>query len=138
MKMKVKVDELGFLPTRSHAGDAGLDLYTPRPIVLTEGGMVKVHLGISLELPPDTFGKIEGRSGLAMHGVDALGGVIDEGYRGEIAVVLKNHSDHRIIFNRGERIAQLIVLPYCNATPERADKLSGSERGGDGFGSTGH
>lgn len=138
MKMKIKVDELGFLPTRSHPGDAGLDLYTPRPVVLPAGGMVKVHLGISLVLPFDTFGKIEGRSGLAMRGVGVLGGVIDEGYRGEIAVVLKNNSDHRIVFDRGDRIAQLIVLPYINVTPERVDELGSSERGGDGFGSTGH
>lgn len=135
--MKVKVGDFGYLPTRSHITDAGMDLYAPKPVVLPAGGLVKVHLDIAVQLPVSTYGKIEGRSSLAARGVDVLGGVVDEGYRGEIAVVLKNNSDFRLEFNRGDRIAQLIVQPYIAVTPELVDELDDTERGAGGFGSTG-
>lgn len=136
--MKIKVGPTGFLPTRGHTTDAGLDLYTPTAVSLPAGAIVTVKLDIAAQLPPTTYGKIEGRSGLAARGIDVLGGVIDEGYRGEIAVVLTNNSKHRIEFNRGDRIAQLIVQPYLTVMPVRASDLDDTERGAGGFGSTGN
>lgn len=135
--MKVKLDKHGHLPTRGHDTDAGLDLYAPMDIALPADGVVKVHLGVSIQLPVNTYGKIEGRSSLAARGIDVLGGVVDEGYRGEIAVVLKNNSSHRLTLNGGDRIAQLIVQPYIAVTPELVEELDDTERGAGGFGSTG-
>ncbi|WP_408934977.1 dUTP diphosphatase [Corynebacterium marquesiae] len=136
--MKFKVGPTGYLPIRAHDTDAGLDLFTPKAVSLPAGAIVKVELGIAAQFPPATYGKIEGRSSLAARGVDILGGVVDQGYRGEIAVVLKNNSDFRLEFNRGDRIAQLIVQPYVAEMSERANELDDTERGAGGFGSTGN
>ena len=102
------------VPTRKH-GSAGYDLYSTEDLVIPSLGTAKVRLGISIALPENTYGRIAPRSGLALKGIDVGGGVIDGDYRGEVAVVLFNHgSTYRV--HRGDRIAQLIIIPIL--TPE--------------------
>lgn len=130
------------LPTRSHADDAGLDLYDPTPVAdgglyLRPGETATVPLGIALELPADHFGLLRERSGHALQGIHVLGGVIDSGYRGEVVLVLHHAGNQPIYFPPGGRLAQLLILPVPYVTLVETDDLSPASRGTAGFGSTG-
>lgn len=140
------------IPTRGSAGAAGYDLYAStiydyddsiadaRGIAIYPGHTLKVSTGVAVELPKGTFGAIYARSGLGIkHGIVPANcvGIIDEDYRGEIVVALHNHSDKPFIFKFGDRIAQLVIQPYVKADVVVVDKLSDTERGNCGFGSTG-
>lgn len=150
--MRVKLDEGAILPTRAHPTDAGLDLYAPFDVTLHMGklmmtghckeyqpvGAVKIDTGVHVELPPNTYGKIEAKSGLNVkHSVLTLGGVIDEGYSGSIVVKLYNLGSEPYTIHRGDKIAQLLVIPCLYPVVDEVDEITGGERGADGFGSTG-
>lgn len=97
-----------------------------------------IPTGIAIELPAATFGLILPRSGLAKeHGISILGGVIDNDYRGEILVNLRNNSNKAVVFDVGDRVAQLAVLPYFRVSLQWVDELSETNRGESGHGSTG-
>lgn len=136
--MKVKLDKGAYLPTRAHATDAGLDLYTPVDIDIPAFGNVTVDTGVHIQLPPYTYGKLESKSGLNVkYNVVSCGGVIDEGYTGSIVVKLYNMGNREVHLNAGSKIVQLIVQ-FCEYVPvELVDEISGGERGDAGFGSTG-
>lgn len=136
--MRVKLDEFALPPTRAHATDAGLDLYTPVLVTIPPNEGAAVDTGVHIELPWKHYGKIESKSGLnTKHGVVCCGGVIDEGYTGSIVVKLYNFGDRTVQFAPGTKIAQLIVQPCEYVEVEVADEISGGERGDNGFGSTG-
>ena len=136
--MKVKLLSGAKMPTRSHADDAGIDLYAREIGVIEPRGSRSFNTGVCIQLPKNTFGKIESRSGLNVkHGVVSCGGVIDAGYTGSIVVKLYNLSDEPHIVHAGDRIAQLIIQPYVMVNLEEADELTESDRGTAGFGSTG-
>ena len=108
--------------------------------ILNEDGkhLVSIYTGIAIKLPPNCFGRIAPRSGLALkNGIDVLAGVIDEDYRGEIKVLLINHGQEDFVINSGDRIAQLVVANVTKANYKLSDKLKLSERGAGGFGHTG-
>lgn len=139
------------LPTKTHNNDAGFDLYVVADgafhintferdkysYVLQPGEVRKFNTGIALELPQNTFMMLKGRSGLAGKGIDVLGGVCDEQYRGEYMVVLANLSNDRIVINEGDRIAQAVLLPLIPAQIEEVSELKETDRGNSGFGSSG-
>lgn len=128
--------EAGF--RRSHEGDAGLDLRCAEGFLLPAHSTRFVPCGIRVELPSGTFGAIRSRSGLARtRGVNVIDGTVDEGFRGEVGVTMRNDGDVDMRFERGERICQMVVVPYVPVATEPADELSRSERGTDGYGSTG-
>jgi dUTP pyrophosphatase len=135
------LDERAVLPARGHAGDAGLDLVSVEAVDLPPGGRARVRTGIAIELPPGHAGLVVPRSGLAArHGVTVLNapGLIDAGYRGEVAVLLVNtdpEAGYRV--EPGDRIAQLVVVPVALPEPEPAAALTATARGEGGFGSTG-
>jgi dUTP pyrophosphatase len=107
-------------------------------IVLPAGGRMLIKTGIAIELMPGTWAEIRGRSGLAnKHGIAVLGGVIDSDYRGDIGVILHNTGLQDFTINHGDRIAQLIVVPVLRGTFEEVEEFSTTERGENGFGSTG-
>lgn len=136
--MKVKLMSGATMPTRSHADDAGLDLYARNGETIHPGEGASFDTGVCIELPYGTFGKIESRSGLNVkHGVVSCGGVIDHGYTGSIVVKLYNLSNVPYHINAGDRIAQLIVLPFVPVDLEEVEELTESDRGAAGFGSTG-
>ncbi len=131
--MFVKVLNNGIVPKRATSGSAGYDLYTPTDLVLNPG-LHKIKLGISVHLPEKTFGSIRCRSSLAKEGISVEAGVIDEDYRGEVAVMLRVRFPVKC--PRGHAIAQLIVQPYLSPGIIVMDDLVTTVRGTGGFGST--
>lgn len=128
------------LPGYAHPGDAGLDLCAAVEVVIGPGEWTTVPTGIAIELPPGTEGQVRPRSGLASrHGVTVLNapGTIDEGYRGEVGVILVNHGREPFHVTPGARIAQLVVQRRHAVEVVEAGALSDSARGPGGFGSTG-
>ena len=107
---------------------------------ISPGETVMIHTGVSVEIPHGYFGLCAPRSGIAskrgLANINAPG-IIDEGYRGEIMVPLHNYSDMVQVVEHGERICQLIIVPYCSCECVQVEELSDSERGEGGFGSTG-
>lgn len=142
-KVKIKkLNELAIIPTRGSEEAAGMDLHAAitEPVYIPPHETVKIPTGLAMELPSGTFGAIFARSGLATkEGLRPSNcvGCCDSDYRGEYIVALHNDSNMSRIINPGERIAQLVVLPYIPIEFKEVDKLSDTERGLGGFGSTG-
>jgi dUTP pyrophosphatase len=127
-------------PGRSHPGDAGVDLRAAATVNLQPGERAIVPTGIAVAIPDGHAGLVIPRSGLAARlglGIVNAPGLIDSGYRGEIAVILVNHGSGEITLERGDRIAQLVVAPVASAEFTEVDELPKSARGAGGFGSTG-
>ena len=142
MQLKVKrLDpSVSTLPTRAHASDAGLDLYASVDVGIPPGETRLVSTGLVIELPAGTEAQVRPRSGLALkHSVTVLNapGTIDEGYRGEIGVILINHGRTRFNVHRGMKVAQLVVKPTLLLEVTETTVTSESARGEAGFGSTG-
>lgn len=130
------------LPTYGSSDAAGADLYACliEPVTVAPGATAWISTGIALEVPKGCAGLIYARSGLACkRGLAPANkvGVVDSDYRGEVVVVLHNHSDLPQTVQPGERIAQLIITPVWTPAYEEVTELSSSERGAGGFGSTG-
>lgn len=128
------------IPSFAHPGDAGMDLVACEDITLPSGRSALVHTGLAIELPPNTEAQVRPRSGLALkHQVTVLNtpGTIDEGYRGEIGVILINHGTDEFKVLRGMKVAQLIIKPVLSVEIEEVSTLSTTGRGVGGFGSTG-
>src|SRR2546428_7021898 len=141
MQLRVKrLADAAVLPRYAHPGDAGLDLFAAVSLVLAPGDAALVRTGIAIELPPGTEAQIRPRSGLALeHAVTVLNtpGTIDEGYRGEVGVILINHGKQAFAVSPGMKIAQLVVAPRLAVDVVEADALGDTPRGAGGFGSTG-
>jgi dUTP pyrophosphatase len=139
--MPVVLGEGAILPYRAHAHDAGLDLISAEELVLPAGGRALVGTGVSAALPEGTVGLVCPRSGLAVrHGVTVLNGpgVVDAGYRGEIRVPLINlDREADVTIHPGDRIAQLVIVPFVAPRLEVVTDLEASERADRGFGSSG-
>jgi dUTP pyrophosphatase len=139
LKIK-KIDDKAIIPNYAHDGDAGLDLYAIGELVLSPGDRGLVHTGIQIELPKNTEAQIRPRSGLALKsGITTLNspGTIDEGYRGEIGVILINHSNETFKIEQGMKIAQMVIKPVFKVNIIETKELSESERNENGFGSSG-
>ncbi len=135
-----KLDEELPSPGRAHPGDAGLDLYAREPVRLEPGKRAVVATGIAVAIPVGHAGLVVPRSGLAAKwgiGVVNAPGLIDAGYRGEVKVILVNHGAERVDLARGDRIAQLLVVPAPEVTVVEVERLDDTERGSGGFGSSG-
>src|SRR5215469_2038251 len=136
-----RLDEGLPLPTQAHPGDAGFDLHLAADVVIAPGQRVVVGTGVCIALPAGYAGFVHPRSGLAArHGVTIVNapGTVDAGYRGEIKVTLLNTDRAEPVrFERGDRIAQLVVQPVACPQFHEVKTLPGSARGDGGFGSTG-
>ena len=127
-------------PTRVRAGDAGYDLRATERVSIPQEGRRLVGTGVAIALPEGVAGLVTPRSGLAIdHGLTLLNapGLIDPNYRGEIKVILHNTGDRRYTVEVGDRIAQLLLVPYWAPELEVVDALDTTERGAAGFGSSG-
>jgi len=137
----VRLDARATLPTRAHAGDAGLDLHALRAATLGPGERALIATGIAVEIEPGHAGLVLPRSGLAArHGISVVNapGLIDAGYRGELRVLLLNtDASHSFELHAGDRIAQLVLIAVAVAEPVEVTQLSDSPRGSGGFGSSG-
>jgi len=132
------LDVTATIPTKANSSDAGWDLYSTVDIVIPSKQRNTVKTGIALEIPENMAGLIWPRSGLSVKkGIDVLAGVIDSGYRGEIMVCLYNTSDEHVSINRGDRIAQIIFQEVPCVMMLHQEGLGSSQRGDNGFGSSG-
>lgn len=143
MEIKVKkLCENAILPRVATEFSAGADLFacTENDVEIKAGETVLVHTGLAMEIPVGYAGMIFARSGLATkRGLAPANkvGVVDADYRGEIMVALHNHSNETQTISHGERIAQLVVMPFLAASFVEAESLEDTVRGTGGFGSTG-
>lgn len=139
--MKFYAHEQIFIPTKAHETDAGWDLRAVKSRVIAPGRQSKILTGVRIALPAGTVGLIMPRSSLSSQALNARLGVIDAGYRGEIAVTLANSSrdNHHII--RGDRIAQLVIVGLAPVAWQQVDedewRQETTDRGTGGFGSSG-
>ena len=140
MKLRVKrLSEVAILPQSAHEGDAGLDLCSVAEVEIAPGDRGLVSTGFAIELPRGTEAEIRPRSGLALrHGVTVLNspGTIDQGYRGEILVLLINHGKDTFRVSPGMKVAQLIIRRRVSIEVIEVAALSLTKRGESGFGST--
>lgn len=126
--------------TAPRDGDAGYDLYALDEHVVLSGDRVLIDTGIHLEIPDGYVGLVKDRSSMAVKGLHTMGGVIDSAYRGEIKVVLHNTLAGPYTVERGQKIAQLVIVPCFTETLQPVDTLealTATDRGAGGFGSTG-
>ena len=137
-----KLNENAIIPTYGTEFSAGADLYAlpGESITVPAHSTVMIHTGLSMEIPEGYAGLIFARSGLASkRGLAPANkvGVVDPDYRGEVMVALHNHTDEDKTVDGGERVAQLVIVPFLTAAFVEADELSDTVRGAGGFGSTG-
>lgn len=152
--MKVMLDEGAKMPTRAHPWDAGLDLYSPIDVWVGRseatvygydgcyGGHVRngyaiIDTGVHVQIPEGYVGFIKAKSGLNVKNGLTCTGVIDSHYTGSICVKLYNHTPEPHLFQAGDKIAQLVILPCLLPELELVDSLEETDRGDNGFGSTG-
>ncbi len=135
------LDDAATLPSRAHAGDAGLDLHSAQAAHIGPGERWQISTGLAVEIPEGHAGLVLPRSGLALrYGISLVNapGLIDSGYRGEVGVLLLNNDPAEVFrVEPGDRIAQLVVIPFAGLNPVAAGELADSERGEGGFGSSG-
>jgi dUTP pyrophosphatase len=138
-KMKIVLDKSknAIMPTRAHKNDAGLDLYTPRDIVINGGCSGEIDTGVHVQIPKGWYGDVRSKSGLLFKHDVATDGTVDEDYTGSINIKLFNHGHQPIYFQAGDKVAQLVITPCLKPELEVVDELEETERGNNGFGSTG-
>jgi len=141
VEVKIKrIHEDAMLPLQANPGDAGMDLYSIEAVEIPAGVAELIKTGIQIELPKGTEAQIRPRSGLALkHSVTVLNspGTIDEGYRGEIGVILINHGQETFIVEKSMRIAQMVIQFVPSIQLLEVNKLSQTVRGATGFGASG-
>lgn len=135
--VKVMLDEGAKMPTKAHETDAGFDLYARESKIIYAHSSAVFDTGVHIELPPKSVGFLKSKSGLNVkHGITS-DGVIDVGYTGSIRVKLYNNSGVMYPINEGDKITQLVILPILTPTLEITDSFEATERGDNGFGSSG-
>lgn len=136
------LDPRAKLPAYGSADAAGADLHalTAGPVTVAPGETVMLHTGLAFAIPQGFVGLVCARSGMGVKkGLAPANkvGVIDADYRGEVRVALHNHGSVPQVVEDGDRVAQLLIVPYLTAEFTPADELNGTQRGSGGFGSTG-
>lgn len=131
--------EGAYKPERAYEDDAGADLRTPERVVIHDHDRAIVDTGVAVAIPVGYFGWVAEKSGLASKGIAVTGGIIDSSYRGRIRVILENNTGAPYIFEAGDKIAQLIIVPCvpCQFTEVSSLDEGKTGRGTNGFGSTG-
>ena len=135
-----KIDPAAILPSYAHPGDAGMDVRSVEELVVEPGGRKLVRTGLVMMLPPGYEAQVRPRSGLALkNGVTVLNtpGTIDEGYRGEVGVILANLGAEPFRVEKGAKIAQIVIAPCTRAEIVETAEIDETVRGTGGFGSTG-
>jgi len=133
-----KLDNSAILPSKANTSDAGYDLYAVEDCVIQSGCRALVRTGIAMAIPHGHVGLIWPRSGLAIKcGLDVLAGVVDSGYRGEVCIVLQNHSNNDYTIKAGDRAAQILIQKISSVNMNVVANLDSSDRGSGGFGSSG-
>ena len=134
--MKIKLDPGAYVPERAHIVDAGLDLRSMETRYVSPGEFESFDTGVHVEIPKGYVGLITSKSGLMAKGITSRG-TIDSGYTGSIKAILFNHGEEGYLVRKGDKITQLVVLPCIIDDVELVSHLEETERGDNGFGSTG-
>lgn len=134
--MKFQLDPGAFLPVRAHENDAGVDLRALETKYVFPGEHTIFETGVHAEIPPGYVGLLTSKSGLMAKGITSRG-TIDSGYTGSIKAVLFNHGSESYLVHAGDKITQLVIVPALIEPVELVAALEETERGADGFGSTG-
>jgi dUTP pyrophosphatase len=135
--VKFKLIGDGVIPEKKTHGASGLDCYSTISTSIEAHSTVKIPLGFAVEIPTGYEGQIRPRSGLSLLGIATILGTVDSDYRGEVSAILQNHSEREVSISKGERIAQLVIAPVAHVIRVQTEALSETERGSNGFGSTG-
>lgn len=135
--LKVMLDEGAKMPTRAHSADAGIDLYAKDSAIVCAKDSCTFDTGVHIEIPQGYVGFLKSKSGLNVKYGIASEGVIDAGYTGSIVVKLYNNDGFDYKVNAGDKISQLVLLPIITPDLELVDTLESTERGANGFGSSG-
>ena len=126
------------IPHYAHHDDAGFDLFSLETFKVKVGERVMVPTGIAMEIPEGFVGLVWDESGLAVkHGINTIAGVVDSSYRGEVVVALVNNGESDYTFEKGHKVAQMIIQKKETVEFEEVKELSNTKRGDGGFGSTG-
>lgn len=134
--MKIKLDDFAIMPTRAHKDDAGLDLYSPIDRWVYANSMETIDTGVHVAIPDGYVGLLTSKSGLMAQGITTRG-TIDAGFTGSIRAVIYNDGSSSFGIHRGEKITQLVIVPCLIPDIEIVDELEQTERGENGFGSSG-
>lgn len=135
--INVKLDEGAYMPERAHELDAGYDLKTPKKVIIYPSNSAFIDTGVHVQIPAGYVGFLKSKSGLnVIHGITGEG-VIDAGYTGSIKVKLFNNGYALQTFEAGDKIIQLVILPIYTPELVQVDELEQTDRGDQGFGSTG-
>ncbi len=133
----LKLNTEAKLPTRAHVGDAGIDLYALNDVILISRTPAKIQTGIAMAIPHGFVGMICDRSSMGAKGIRVLGGIVDSGYRGEVQVLLILLSDGNFEIKKGDKIAQMLIMPVNLCSLKEVEALSDTSRSTGGFGSSG-
>ena len=137
MNINVMLDVGAKMPTKAHDTDAGFDIYTPFAECVPPHESRKIYTGVHMEIPEGYVGFLKSKSGLNVnHGIRCEG-VVDAGFTGGIVAKLYNDSDEPKFFEKGEKITQIVILPIPDVTLALVDEFKPTERGNNGFGSSG-
>lgn len=136
--IKIMLDDGAKMPTRAHTSDAGLDLYCIQGVIVEPNSSAAIDTGVHIALEEGTFGQLVSKSGLNVkHGIVCCGGTIDAGYTGSIVVKVYNHSNEWYTFDPGDKVAQMIIMKHETPDMVQVNSLDETERGDNGFGSSG-
>ena len=136
-KLKVMLEEGAKMPTRAHSADAGIDLYAKNSAIVCAKESCTFDTGVHIEIPEGYVGFLKSKSGLNVkHGITSEG-VIDAGYTGSIVVKIYNNDGFDYHVKAGDKISQLVLLPIITPELELVESLDSTERGDNGFGSSG-
>ena len=135
--MEIMLDNGAYTPSRGHKADAGLDLRTPKAVTVPAYGNAIVDTGVHVALPHGCAGLLVSKSGLNVKHDITSTGLIDEGYTGSIVVKLYNHGSEDHEFEAGDKVTQMVVIPVICEPLEQVSAFNATERGDNGFGSTG-
>lgn len=137
MKINVVLDDGTYMPEKAYEADAGFDLRTPSKVIIPAKSSRIIPTGVHVEIPFGYVGFLKSKSGLNVKDGILSEGVIDSGFTGSIVAKLYNHSNNEKVFEKGDKITQLVILPIPDVDMVQAESLEDTERGDNGFGSSG-
>ena len=137
VEIKVMLDEGAKMPTKAHESDAGYDIYAPEPFGVVPKGSWTIDTGVHMLIPEGYVGMIKSKSGLNVNHGLRCEGVVDSSYTGSIRVKMYNDSNMPYIFEEGDKVTQIVLLPIPETKLVQVDSLEETERGSNGFGSSG-
>ena len=137
MELKVKLDKDSIMPNKAHKEDAGFDLFSRDTVTINPNSSQVFDTGVHIQIPYGYVGFLKSKSGLNVKYNLTSEGVIDAGYTGSICVKMYNHGDSYYMVHKGDKITQLVILPIPEVSLIETETLDASDRGDNGFGSTG-